>query len=82
MLFRSLTGWAQVNGRNAISWEEKFKLDVWYVENHTLWLDAKILWLTLGRVFRREGIRAAGEATMPEFLGDKARSDPPRRDRN
>lgn len=64
-----ITGWAQVNGRNAISWEEKFALDVWYVDNHSLWLDLKILWLTLLKVLRREGISAAGEATMPKFTG-------------
>ena len=64
-----LTGWAQVNGRNAISWADKFKLDIWYVDHHTLWLDAKILWLTLKRVVQRAGISATGEATMPEFLG-------------
>ena len=64
-----ITGWAQVNGRNAISWEEKFKLDVWYVENYTLLLDLKILLMTLRKVFDREGISAEGEATMPEFLG-------------
>lgn len=64
-----ITGWAQVNGRNALSWEEKFALDVWYVDNRSLWLDAAILWRTLRAVIRREGISAAGEATMPEFLG-------------
>lgn len=64
-----ITGWAQVNGRNTISWEEKFKLDVWYVDNWSLWLDFKILWLTLVKVLRREGISACGYATMPEFLG-------------
>lgn len=64
-----ITGWAQVNGRNAISWEEKFALDVWYVENCSLWLDIKILTMTIGKVFRREGISAQGEATMPEFMG-------------
>lgn len=64
-----ITGWAQVNGRNALSWEEKFKLDVWYVDNHSLWLDIKILWLTVRKVFAREGISAAGEATMPRFTG-------------
>ena len=64
-----LTGWAQVNGRNALSWEEKFKLDVWYVDHHSLWLDVKILWLTLKRVWRREGINASGGGTMPEFRG-------------
>lgn len=64
-----LTGWAQVNGRNAISWEEKFKLDVWYVDNWNLLLDTKILWMTIIKVFRREGISAEGEATMCEFTG-------------
>lgn len=64
-----ITGWAQVNGRNALSWEEKFALDVWYVDNRTLWLDVVILWRTLRAVIRREGISAAGEATMPEFMG-------------
>jgi lipopolysaccharide/colanic/teichoic acid biosynthesis glycosyltransferase len=64
-----VTGWAQVNGRNAISWEEKFKLDVWYVDNRSLWLDIKILWLTVKKVVIRDGISAAGEATMPAFAG-------------
>lgn len=64
-----ITGWAQVNGRNAISWEEKFKLDVWYVDNQSFWLDLKILFLTVKKVFVREGISAAGEATMPRFTG-------------
>ncbi len=62
-----VTGWAQINGRNAISWDEKFKLDVWYVDNQSFSLDIKILWMTLLSVFKREGISAAGEATMPEF---------------
>ena len=62
-----LTGWAQVNGRNAISWEEKFSLDVWYVDNWSFWLDLKIIGITIKKVLLREGIRAAGEATMPEF---------------
>ena len=66
-----VTGWAQVNGRNAISWEEKFALDVWYVENQSLWLDVKILWLTVRRVLLRDGISAAGEATMGKFTGSK-----------
>jgi len=66
-----ITGWAQVNGRNAITWEEKFALDVWYVDNWSLWLDIKILAMTVVKVFRREGISAAGEATMPEFMGYK-----------
>lgn len=64
-----ITGWAQVNGRNALSWEEKFALDVWYVDNRTFWLDIKILWLTVKKVLVREGISAAGEATMPKFTG-------------
>jgi lipopolysaccharide/colanic/teichoic acid biosynthesis glycosyltransferase len=64
-----ITGWAQVNGRNAISWEEKFALDVWYVENQSLWLDIKILLLTVKKVFVREGISAAGEATISKFTG-------------
>jgi lipopolysaccharide/colanic/teichoic acid biosynthesis glycosyltransferase len=62
-----VTGWAQVNGRNAISWEDKFKLDVWYVDHWSLRLDLKILLMTLWKVVRREGISAEGEATMPEF---------------
>ncbi len=64
-----ITGWAQVNGRNALSWEEKFKLDVWYVDHRSLWLDIKILWLTVRKVLVREGISAAGEATMHKFTG-------------
>lgn len=67
-----ITGWAQVNGRNAISWEDKFKLDVWYVDNQSVWLDAKILWLTLKKVLVREGISAEGDATMPKFTGRKS----------
>ena len=64
-----LTGWAQINGRNAISWEEKFALDIWYVDHHSVSLDAKILLLTVWRVFNRHGISAANEATMPVFTG-------------
>jgi lipopolysaccharide/colanic/teichoic acid biosynthesis glycosyltransferase len=64
-----ITGWAQVNGRNALSWEEKFALDVWYVDHQSLWLDIKIIALTLWKVVRRDGISAAGEATMPRFTG-------------
>jgi sugar transferase EpsL len=64
-----ITGLAQVNGRNAICWEEKFRLDVWYVDHWSVWLDIKILWLTVCKVLKREGISAAGQATMPEFLG-------------
>jgi lipopolysaccharide/colanic/teichoic acid biosynthesis glycosyltransferase len=66
-----ITGWAQVNGRNAISWEEKFKLDVWYVDHQSFWLDLKILFMTLGKVFKREGISAEGSATAPEFMGSE-----------
>jgi lipopolysaccharide/colanic/teichoic acid biosynthesis glycosyltransferase len=64
-----ITGWAQVNGRNALSWEQKFALDVWYVDHRTWFLDLRILWLTAVKVVRREGISAAGEATMQEFKG-------------
>jgi lipopolysaccharide/colanic/teichoic acid biosynthesis glycosyltransferase len=64
-----VTGWAQVNGRNAISWEEKFKLDVWYVNNQSFCLDIKILWLTVKKVLTRDGISAEGEATMSKFTG-------------
>ena len=64
-----ITGWAQINGRNALSWEEKFKLDVWYVDNWSVWLDIKIIFMTLVKVFKREGISANGEATMSEFKG-------------
>lgn len=64
-----ITGWAQVNGRNAISWEDKFKLDVWYVDNQSFWLDMKILFMTIKKVFVREGITAEGEATMTRFQG-------------
>lgn len=66
-----VTGWAQVNGRNSVSWEEKFDLDVWYVDNRTFWLDLKIILLTLKKVLVREGINAAGEATMKRFTGSK-----------
>ncbi|NLT49469.1 MAG: sugar transferase, partial [Ignavibacteria bacterium] len=65
-----ITGWAQVNGRNAISWEEKFNLDVWYVDNISFMLDMKILFLTVLKVFRREGISAQGQATMEKFKGN------------
>ena len=64
-----ITGWAQVNGRNALSWDEKFALDVWYVDNRSIWLDLTILRDTLIRVIAREGISHAGEATMPKFTG-------------
>lgn len=65
-----ITGWAQVNGRNAIGWEDKFKLDVWYVDNQSIWLDLKILWLTVKKVAVRDGISAEGEATMSGFKGN------------
>lgn len=66
-----ITGWAQVNGRNAISWNEKFALDVWYVDNRTIWLDFKIIWMTVKKVLIREGISAEGEATMAKFESQK-----------
>lgn len=68
-----ITGWAQVNGRNALSWEEKFRLDVWYVDNQSIWLDLKILFLTVKKVLMRDGISAAGEATMPKFTGSRGK---------
>ncbi len=67
-----VTGWAQVNGRNAISWEDKFRLDTWYVDNRSFWLDIRILWLTVRKVLVRDGISAAGEATMSKFTGTKS----------
>jgi len=66
-----VTGWAQINGRNALSWEEKFELDVWYVENRTLWLDLKIIFLTVWKVIKRDDISQAGEATMSKFTGSQ-----------
>ena len=65
-----VTGWAQVNGRNAISWDEKFAYDIWYIDHFSLWFDMKILFLTIKKVFIKEGISAEGEATMPYFTGD------------
>ena len=64
-----ITGWAQVNGRNALSWEDKFRLDVWYVDHQSFWLDIKILLMTLWKAVKREGISAPGSATAPEFMG-------------
>lgn len=64
-----ITGWAQVNGRNALTWEKKFELDVWYVEHHSFWLDLKILWMTVAAVVFRRGVSAEGHATMPKFTG-------------
>ncbi|MEA5077190.1 MAG: sugar transferase [Anaerolineaceae bacterium] len=66
-----VTGWAQVNGRNAISWPEKFKLDVWYVDHWSFWLDIKILFMTFWKVIKREAITAPGEATSGEFMGNE-----------
>ena len=66
-----ITGWAQVNGRNALSWEDKFRLDVWYVDNRSLWLDARILILTVRKTLTRSGISADGEATMRRFTGNQ-----------
>ena len=70
-----ITGWAQINGRNALTWDQKFALDVWYVDNRSLALDLAILWRTLRAVLRREGISAAGAATMPEFMGAPPAAD-------
>jgi lipopolysaccharide/colanic/teichoic acid biosynthesis glycosyltransferase len=67
-----ITGWAQVNGRNALSWEDKFELDIWYVENQSMWLDLQILWMTAGKVIRREGINQYGSDTMERFKGSNA----------
>lgn len=66
-----ITGWAQINGRNAITWDEKFKLDVWYVDNQSFWLDVKIIVLTVWKIFKREGINQQGQATMEEFKGNR-----------
>ena len=65
-----ITGWAQVNGRNAITWSEKFDLDVWYVDNQSIWLDIKILWLTVKKVIMRDGINQVGQSTMESFKGN------------
>lgn len=66
-----VTGWAQINGRNALSWDEKFKLDVWYVENRSFWLDIKILFLTVKKVVKKDGISGEGEVTMSRFTGNR-----------
>ena len=68
-----VTGWAQINGRNALSWDEKFKLDVWYVDNRSLWLDLEIIFLTIKKVVVRDGISADGEATMSKFEGTQGK---------
>jgi lipopolysaccharide/colanic/teichoic acid biosynthesis glycosyltransferase len=70
-----ITGWAQINGRNALSWEEKFRLDVWYVNHRSFWLDLRIIILTFKKVLCRDGIAAAGEATMPCFTGARMPKD-------
>ncbi|WP_237505901.1 sugar transferase, partial [Pseudomonas carnis] len=67
-----VSGWAQVNGRNAIEWEEKFKLDTWYVDNQSFWLDIKVIFLTIKKVLVRDGISAEGEATASKFTGSKS----------
>jgi sugar transferase EpsL len=67
-----ITGWVQVNGRNTLTWEQKFDLDVWYVDHQSFWLDLKVLFLTVLQVLRRDGISHTGHATMPEFLGSPA----------
>jgi sugar transferase EpsL len=66
-----ITGWAQIHGRNTVSWEERFKLDVWYVDNRSFWLDLRILFFTIFKIFEREGISAEGHVTMPEFAGSE-----------
>jgi len=66
-----VTGWAQINGRNALGWEDKFKLDVWYVENRSFWLDLKILFLTVKKVLKKDGISGDGEVTMSKFTGNR-----------
>ena len=70
-----ITGWAQVNGRNDTKWEERLRQDVWYVDNWSLWLDFKILWMTVVKVLKREGVSKEGHATMPEFLGTASLQD-------
>ncbi len=71
-----ITGWAQVNGRNALGWEERFALDIWYVDNCSFWLDLRIIARTVGHVLRREGITEAGHATMSEYMGARADAVP------
>ena len=74
-VYPGITGWAQINGRNAITWEDKFRLDVWYVDHWSLWLDIKILFLTAWKVVRREGISQEGHATAAEFMGSPKDED-------
>ena len=71
-----ITGWAQVNGRNALTWEEKFTLDLWYVDHRTFWLDIRILFMTFFKVFKREAINTPGSATSPEFMGTQEKKEP------
>jgi sugar transferase EpsL len=71
-VYPGITGWAQVNGRNSLSWEDKFRCDVWYVDHWSLWLDIKILFLTVWKVLAREGINQAGQATAEEFKGPQS----------
>lgn len=71
-----ITGWAQVNGRNALTWEEKFALDVWYVDNHTFWLDLKIIFMTLHKIVKREDINQTGQATVQYFAGGQSKNEP------
>ncbi|MCD9464121.1 sugar transferase [Photobacterium phosphoreum] len=66
-----VTGWAQINGRNAISWQDKFKLDVWYIEHQSLWLDIKIIFLTVKKIIIKEGVNASSDITMEKFTGNK-----------
>ena len=76
-VYPGITGWAQVNGRNTLSWEDKFSLDVWYVDHWSLWLDIKILFLVIWKVLRREGISQEGEATAAEFMGTSSTEEQP-----
>ncbi|MCL4104694.1 UNVERIFIED_CONTAM: hypothetical protein GTU68_004648 [Idotea baltica] len=70
-----ITGWAQVNGRNATSWDERFEMDVWYVDNQSFWLDCKILWMTVLSVLKRDGVSAEGHVTMPKFEGSSGQNE-------
>ena len=74
--YPGLTGWAQINGRNAITWQDKFALDVWYVDHWSFWLDIKIIWLTLWKVIKREGISQPGQATTEYFMGNSDKDRP------
>jgi sugar transferase EpsL len=74
-VLQGITGWAQINGRNALTWEDKFRLDVWYVDHWSIWLDIQILALTIWKVIRREGINQPGQVTPTEFMGNLDESD-------